>query len=110
MAKALGQAAIQHGNRVLHLAAHLLLEELIDTTLDGTRKAVLTEPSIVPLPIVDDLGARKLPPTTAEDLLELKVRRYEREPTVLTSNRLQELGALPSPTSEGPRADSIRST
>ena len=33
-----------------------LLEELTDATLDGTGKAVLTELSTVPLPIIDDLG------------------------------------------------------
>ncbi len=35
----------------------------------------------------DDLGMRKLPPTAAEDLLEVIMRRYERTSTVLTSNR-----------------------
>ena len=41
----------------------------------------------VPLLIIDDLGMRKLPPTTAEDLPELIMRRYERASTILTSNR-----------------------
>ena len=41
LAQALGQAAIQQGHRVLYREAHLLLEELTDATLDGTRKAVL---------------------------------------------------------------------
>ncbi len=31
---------------------------------------------------------RKLPHTAAEDLLEIIMRRYERESTLLTSNRL----------------------
>src|SRR5438046_6737732 len=37
--------------------------------------------------IIDDLGMRKLPPTAAEDLLELVMRRYERASTLFTSNR-----------------------
>ncbi len=41
----------------------------------------------MPLLIIDDLGMRKLPPTAAEDLLELIMRRYERASTILTSNR-----------------------
>jgi DNA replication protein DnaC len=41
----------------------------------------------VPLLIVDDLGMRKLPPSAAEDLLELVMRRYERASTLFTSNR-----------------------
>ena len=43
--------------------------------------------STVPLLIIDDLGMRKLPPTAAEDLLEIVMRRYERASTLLTSNR-----------------------
>jgi DNA replication protein DnaC len=67
--------------------AHRLLEELTDATLDGTRKEVMAALSTVPLLIIDDLGMRKLPPTAAEDLLELIMRRYERASTILTSNR-----------------------
>jgi DNA replication protein DnaC len=87
LAQALGQAAIQQGHRVLYREAHLLLEELTDATLDGTRKEVFAALSSVPLLIIDDLGMRKLPPTAAEDLLELIMRRYERASTILTSNR-----------------------
>lgn len=87
LAQAIGQAAINQGHRVLYREAHLLLEELTDATLDGTRKEVLAMLSTVPLLIIDDLGMRKLPPTAAEDLLELIMRRYERASTLLTSNR-----------------------
>ncbi len=87
LAQAIGRAAIQQGYRVLYREAHLLLEELTDATLDGTRKEVFAELSTVPLLIIDDLGMRKLPPTAAEDLLELIMRRYERASTILTSNR-----------------------
>lgn len=87
LAQAIGQAAIQQGHRVLYREAHTLLEELTDATLDGTRKAVLAALTAVPLLIIDDLGMRKLPPTAAEDLLEVIMRRYERASTLLTSNR-----------------------
>lgn len=83
LAQALGQAAIQQGHRVLYREAHLLLEEMTDATLDGTRKEIFTALSTVPLLIIDDLGMRKLPPTAAEDLLELIMRRYERASTIL---------------------------
>ena len=43
--------------------------------------------AIVPLLIIDDLGMRKLPPTAAEELLEIVMRRYEGTSTLLTSNR-----------------------
>jgi DNA replication protein DnaC len=64
-----------------------LLEDLTHAMLNGTRKAVLTELGTVPLLFVDDLGVRKLPPTTPEELLEPIMRRYERAPTIPTSNR-----------------------
>ena len=87
MAQAIGRAVIQQGYRVVYREAHTLLEELADATLDGTRKAYLADLAAVPLLILDDLGMRKLPPTAAEDLLELIMRRYERASTLLTSNR-----------------------
>jgi DNA replication protein DnaC len=76
LAQALGRAAIQQGHRVLYREAHVLIEEIADATIDGTRKDRLDELATVPLLIIDDLGMRKLPATAAEDLLELVMRRY----------------------------------
>jgi DNA replication protein DnaC len=87
LAQAIGRAAIQQGYRVWYREAHLLLEDLADATLGGTKKALIAELTTVPLLIIDDLGMRKLPHTAAEDLLEIIMRRYERASTLLTSNR-----------------------
>jgi DNA replication protein DnaC len=87
IAQAIGHAAIQQGHRVVYREAHVLLEELSEATLDGTRRERLELLTTVPLLIIDDLGMRKLPSTAAEDLLELVMRRYERASTLLTSNR-----------------------
>lgn len=87
LAQAIGRAAIRQGHKVLYREAHVLLEDLAEATLDGTRKQCLTDLATVPLLIIDDLGMRKLPATAAEDLLELVMRRYERVSTVITSNR-----------------------
>ena len=87
MAQAIGRAVIQQGYRVRYREAHMLLEEIADATLDGTRKAYFADLAAVPLLIIDDLGMRKLLHTAAEDLLELIMRRYERASTLLTSNR-----------------------
>ena len=87
IAQALGHAAIQQGHRVLYREAHTLLEELAEATLDGTRAARIADLTNVSLLIIDDLGMRKLPHAAAEDLLELVMRRYERQSTILTSNR-----------------------
>jgi DNA replication protein DnaC len=87
LAQAVGQAAIQQGHKVLYREAYVLLEQLADATLDGTRKEYIEQVTTVPLLIVDDLGMRKLPLTAAEDLLEIIMRRHERASTLLTSNR-----------------------
>ncbi len=87
LAQAIGHAAIQQGYRVLYRETHTLLDELAETTIDGTRKEHMDLLVSVPLLIIDDLGMRKLPMTAAEDLLEIVMRRYERASTLLTSNR-----------------------
>ena len=87
LAQAIGRCAIQQGHRVRYREAHILIEEIADASIDGTRKQLMEELATVPLLIIDDLGMRKLPPTAAEDLLEFVMRRYERASTLFTSNR-----------------------
>ena len=87
LAQAIGQAAILQGHKVLYRETHLLLEELGEATIDGTRKQYMESVSSVALLIIDDFGMRKLPQTAAEDLLEIIMRRYERASTLLTTNR-----------------------
>jgi DNA replication protein DnaC len=87
LAQAIGRAAIQQGHRVVYREAHVLIEEIADATVDGTRKEYLADLAAAPLLIVDDLGMRKLPHTAAEDLLEVIMRRYERASTILTINQ-----------------------
>lgn len=87
LAQAIGHAAILQGHKVLYRETHVLLEELAEATLDGSRKQYMATVSTVALLIIDDFGMRKLPQTAAEDLLEIIMRRYERASTLLTSNR-----------------------
>src|SRR6266403_1380440 len=87
LAQAIGLAAIQQGYRVLYRETHMLLNDIADAALDGTRKQQMELFATVPLLIIDDLGMRKLPATAAEDLLEIVMRRYERVSTLMTSNR-----------------------
>ncbi len=87
LAQAIGQAAIQQGYRVLYRETHILLEELAEAVIDGTRKPYMESITTVPLLIIDDFGMRRLPQTAAEDLLEVIMRRYERASTLLTCNR-----------------------
>lgn len=87
LAQAIGQSVINQGYKVIYRETHILLEELADAALDGTRKQYMESISTVSLLIIDDFGMRTLPRTAAEDLLEIVMRRYERASTLLTSNR-----------------------
>ena len=87
LAQAIGQAAIQQNYRVMYRETHVLLENLAEAVVEGTRKQFMESVASVPLLIIDDFGMRKLPHTAAEDLLEIIMRRYERASTLLTSNR-----------------------
>ncbi len=88
VAQAIGRAAIRHhGFLVIYREAHQLLEDLADGAVGGYRKILIEQLGKAQLLIVDDLGMRKLPPSAAEDLLELIMRRYERASTLITSNR-----------------------
>jgi DNA replication protein DnaC len=87
LAQAIGFAVIQQGHGVCYREAHVLLEELADAKLGGTRKDYLRHVTTVPLLVIDDLGMKRLPHTAAEDLLEIVMRRYERASTLITSNR-----------------------
>lgn len=87
LGQAVGQAVITQGYRVIYREAHILLEEITDAMLDGTRREYMELLATVPLLIIDDLGMRKLPSSAAEELLEIVMRRYERASTVVTSNR-----------------------
>ena len=95
LAQAIGQAVIQQGYRVLYRETHMLLDELAEANIDGTRKNYMVGLTSVPLLIIDDLGMRKLPLTAAEDLLEIVMRRYQRASTLVTSNRpIEDWGKL----------------
>jgi len=87
LAQAIGQSAIQQGYRVLYRETHVLLDDLAEAVVDGTRKEFMDSLTTTSLLIIDDFGMRKLPLTAAEDLLEIIMRRYERASTLLTSNR-----------------------
>src|SRR5207248_6214495 len=66
LAQAIGRAVIQQGHKVAYREAHVLLEELAESTVEGTRKEHFQELATVPLLIIDDLGMRKLPATAPE--------------------------------------------
>lgn len=78
---------LRQGYRVLYREVHTLIEELGEASHDDSRKEHMEFLITAPLLIIDDLEMRKLPPTAAEDLLEIVMRRYERASTFVTLNR-----------------------
>ena len=87
IATALTVAAIHAGYTALYRSAFDLAEDMAEAEATGTRKKLVDNLCKVDLLAIDDLGMKRLPPTAAEDLLEIVVRRYEKGAIVITSNR-----------------------
>lgn len=87
LALALAVNAIRAGYTVLYRSAFDLAQDLAEAQATGTRKDLVVQLCKVDLLVLEDLGMRRLPPTAAEDLLEVFVRRYEKGAVILTTNR-----------------------
>jgi len=87
--------AVEAGHKVLYKSAFDLLEDLAEAAATGQRRSCIADLTRVPLLIIEDLGLRKVPPSAAEDLLEILHRRYQKTSTVISSNRpLEDWGAM----------------
>jgi DNA replication protein DnaC len=80
-------AAIQAGHTALYRSAFDLAQDMAEADATGTRKEMVANLCKVDLLVLEDLGMKHLPPTAAEDLLEIFVRRYEKGSIILTTNR-----------------------
>jgi DNA replication protein DnaC len=87
IAISLAVAAIQAGYTVFYISAFDLAQEMSEAESTGTRKELVSQLMRNDLLVLEDLGMRHLPPTAAEDLLEIFVRRYEKGAIIVTSNR-----------------------
>jgi len=87
IALALTLNAIQAGYTALYRSAFDLAQDLAEAQAMGTRKELTARLCKVDLLVLEDLGMRRLPPTAAEDLLEVFMRRYEKGSVILTTNR-----------------------
>jgi DNA replication protein DnaC len=54
---------------------------------DGTHKKRLSQIIKTPLLVLDDFGLQALNEAQQEDLYQVIAQRYERSPTIITSNR-----------------------
>jgi DNA replication protein DnaC len=90
IATALTVAAIQAGHTALYRSAFDLVQDMAEAEATGTRKELVEKLCKVELLVLEDLGMKKMPPTAAEDLLEIVVRRYEKGAIIMTTNRPME--------------------
>ncbi len=84
---ALTVAAIQAGYTALYRSAFDLAQDMAEAEATGTRKELVNNLCKVDLLVIEDVGMKKLPPTAAEDLLEVVIRRYEKGSIIMTTNR-----------------------
>jgi DNA replication protein DnaC len=63
---------------VIYREMHTLLEEIVETSVDGTRKEHMELLATVPLLIIDDLGMHKLAPIAA--VPETRLHQAQAEP------------------------------
>ena len=87
IAIALAVAAIQAGHSALYRSAFDLTQDMAEAEATGSRKELIDHLCKVDLLVLEDLGMKHLPPTAAEDLLEIFVRRYEKGAIIMTTNR-----------------------
>ena len=87
IALSLTVAAIQAGYTALYRSAFDLAQDLAEAEATGTRPEFIRTLTRVDLLVIEDLGMRRLPPTAAEDLLEVFTRRYETGAILVSSNR-----------------------
>ena len=87
IAQALGHEAVRRGYDVLFVRTGTMLANLYGGRADGTyerRLLTYTRPDVL---ILDDFGLKPMRPPAAEDLYDVIDGRYQRAPTILTSNR-----------------------
>ena len=103
LAQAIGLAVIRAGFVVLYRSVFDMVRDLLqDENLKGHSKvlAQYLKPDFL---IIDDMGAKTLPPKAGEYLFEIVLRRHENRSTLMTSNRPIEdwgklIGDVPSAT------------
>lgn len=100
---AIAIGAIRAGYRALVKSVFALANEFADAEATNSRREFVELLSTVDVLILEDFGMKTLRSTAAEDLLDVMMRRHEKLPTVITTNRPTEdwgkfLGDVPAAT------------
>jgi DNA replication protein DnaC len=87
LAQALGHEACRRGHDVIFYCTYQLFEWIHAGRGDGTHKRRLAQVIKAPLLILDDFGLQTLNEVQQADLYQLIAERYEKNSTIITSNR-----------------------
>lgn len=87
LAQALGHQACRFGHEVLFYCTYQLFEWIYAGCGDGTYKKRLAHITKMPLLILDDFGLQALNEAQQADLYQVIAGRYEKNATIITSNR-----------------------
>lgn len=87
LAQAIGHEACRRDLDVLFYDTYQLLEWIYSGRGDGTYKKRLAKVCNVPILILDDFGLQALDESQQGDLYYIIVQRYEKNSTIITSNR-----------------------
>jgi DNA replication protein DnaC len=87
LAQALGHEACRRGIDVLFYCTYQLFDWLHSGRGDGTHKRRLAQITKIPLLILDDFGLQNLNEMQQGDLYQVIAQRYEKNATIITSNR-----------------------
>lgn len=87
LAQALGHQACRHGLETQFHCTYKLFDWVYSGRGDGTHKKRLNQIIKTPLLILDDFGLQPLNESQQEDMYQVIAQRYEKSPTIITSNR-----------------------
>jgi DNA replication protein DnaC len=87
VAKALALLAVDRGYKVMYREAHELIGEIIEARELGEIRKYRTQLRSVDLLVIDDLFLRRLPTGAGDELADVLMSRYEKQSTIVTSNR-----------------------
>jgi DNA replication protein DnaC len=87
IAKALALMAVDRGYRVIYREAHDFLGGILEARELGESKKHRADLCEADLLVIDDLFLRRLPAGAGDELADIIISRYERRPTIITSNR-----------------------
>ena len=87
LSTAIAIGAIRAGYRVTTSNIFTLADQLLDAEATHGRRELVGQLSMTDLFVLEDFGMKTLRASAAEDLLDIIMRRHERLPTLITTNR-----------------------